>query len=168
MWVNLTQITGMIIRRISPEDNPIIAAIIRNVFIELEIPKTGTTYEDPELDKMFETYSVPGAAYFVVLCDGKVCGGAGIAPLKGANPTICELQKMYFAPKARSRGLGAMMIKKCLDFAKEQKFLHCYLETMPKMLAAQKLYEKTGFSYIKQPMGSTGHCSCQVWMLKSL
>lgn len=168
MWVNLTQIKGMEIRPIKAADNSAIAKIIREVFIELEVPKTGSTYEDPELDQMFETYSVPRAAYFVISCDGEVCGGGGIAPLKEGSATVCELQKMYFAPKARAKGFGRMLIKKCLDFAKAQEFQQCYIETMPKMLAAQKLYKKTGFSYINGPMGNTGHCSCQVWMLKDL
>jgi len=44
----------------------------------------------------------------------------------------------------------------------------CYLETMPYMTDAQKLYKKFGFEYIDAPMGCTGHTSCPVWMLKDL
>ena len=47
-------------------------------------------------------------------------------------------------------------------------FEKCYLETMPFMHAAQKLYLKSGFEYICASMGSTGHTSCPVWMLKEL
>jgi putative acetyltransferase len=39
---------------------------------------------------------------------------------------------------------------------------------MPYMKAAQKLYQKKGFEYIERPMGSTGHTSCSVWMIKTL
>jgi putative acetyltransferase len=39
---------------------------------------------------------------------------------------------------------------------------------MPFMHDAQKLYKKVGFEYISSPMGSTGHVSCPVWMLKDL
>ena len=60
------------------------------------------------------------------------------------------------------------MIKICLDRAREFGFEKCYLETMPYMKAAQKLYEKKGFEYIDAPLGDTGHYSCPVWMLKQL
>ena len=28
--------------------------------------------------------------------------------------------------------------------------------------------KKMGFEYIDHPMGNTGHCSCPIWMTKSL
>ena len=75
---------------------------------------------------------------------------------------------MYFSAEARGRGLGKEMMKVCLAFAREQKFTQCYLETLPYMKAAQKLYKRTGFKEINHRMGSTGHYSCDVWMLKEL
>jgi putative acetyltransferase len=60
------------------------------------------------------------------------------------------------------------MMKICLQSAKDFGFEKCYLETMPFMHDAQKLYKKVGFEYISSPMGSTGHVSCPVWMLKDL
>jgi putative acetyltransferase len=75
---------------------------------------------------------------------------------------------MYFLPETRGLGIGSQMMAKCLQSAKDFGFEKCYLETMPFMLDAQKLYKKTGFEYISSPMGSTGHTSCPVWMLKEL
>ena len=75
---------------------------------------------------------------------------------------------MYFLDQVRGRGLGQQMINHCLAFAKTKKFELCYLETLPYMEAAQKLYLKTGFAYIDGPMGSTGHTSCNVWLTKVL
>ena len=60
------------------------------------------------------------------------------------------------------------MIQKCLTQAKSYGYTDCYLETMPNMIDAQKLYKKWGFTYIDHPIGNTGHCSCPVWMVKSL
>jgi len=156
-----------IIRKIQPNDNLQIAEVIRKVLIELAVPKEGTAYADPQLDKMFETYNVPSAAYFVVDRNGKVLGGAGIGPLD-KEPETCELQKMYFLPETRGLGLGEKMIRKCLQFAKESGYKKCYLETMPNMKAAQKLYKKLGFEYLCEPLGDTGHTSCPVWMIKTI
>jgi putative acetyltransferase len=55
-----------------------------------------------------------------------------------------------------------------LEKAKEFGFEKCYLETLPNMLAAQKLYQKVGFQYLEEPLGCTGHSSCPVWMIKEL
>ena len=156
------------IRKIKKEDNQAVAALIRAVFDELDIPKVGTAYEDPYLDLMFEEYNKPKSVYYVVEKDGIVVGSAGIAPLANEAVSICELQKMYFLPETRGIGIGAEMMEVCLQSAKNFGYEKCYLETMPFMLAAQKLYKKAGFEYISAPMGSTGHDSCPVWMLKEL
>jgi putative acetyltransferase len=156
------------IRKIKKEDNSAVAALIRAVFDELNIPKVGTAYEDPYLDLMFEEYSKPKSVYYVVEKEGRIICSAGVAQLENEAETICELQKMYFLPETRGLGIGSQMMAKCLQSAKDFGFEKCYLETMPFMLDAQKLYKKVGFEYICSPMGSTGHTSCPVWMLKEL
>ena len=158
----------IIIREIQERDNLEIAKIVRDVLMEMGAPKVGTAYEDPQLDFMFETYNRPKAVYFVVEKDHKIVGGAGVSQLENGEETICELQKMYFLPEARGRGLGIQIIEKCLQSAKDFGFESCYLETMPYMEAAQKLYKKVGFEYLCQPLGNTGHTSCPVWMLKKI
>jgi putative acetyltransferase len=75
---------------------------------------------------------------------------------------------MYFLPDARGKGLGNLIIQKCLTHAKSFGYIYCYLETMPNMIDAQMLYKKWGFTYIDHPLGNTGHYSCRVWMVKSL
>lgn len=157
-----------VIRKIEKRDNQAVAELIRAVFDEMDIPKVGTAYEDPYLDLMFEEYSKPKSVYYVVESNGKIVGAAGVAPLENEAESICELQKMYFAPETRGLGIGSQMMDKCLRSAKEFGFEKCYLETMPFMHDAQKLYKKTGFVNIGAPMGSTGHVSCPVWMLKDL
>lgn len=158
----------MKIRLIERSDNNKVALVIRTVLEELNVPKIGTAYADPQLDCMFETYQEPRSAYFVVENNGEIMGCAGIAPLANSTQNICELQKMYFLPETRGLGLGTQMMDVCLNKAREFGFEQCYLETMPYMEAAQKLYKKSGFDYLDSPMGCTGHTSCPVWMIKKL
>lgn len=157
-----------IIRKIEQKDSADAANVIRTVLIEHNVPKVGTAYADASLDCMYETYTTEKSAYFVVEHDGKIIGGAGIAPLENGPSDTCELQKMYFLNEARGLGLGSKMMTKCLEAAKEFGFKSCYLETMPYMEAAQKLYKNTGFTYLDAPMGNTGHNSCPVWMILEL
>ncbi|WP_179339106.1 GNAT family N-acetyltransferase [Winogradskyella ludwigii] len=158
----------IVIREIEAKDNPKIAKAIRNVLVEMGVPKVGTAYEDEALDCMTETYNQPKKTYFVVASGDTIIGGAGISPLDNYEGNICELQKMYFMSEARGKGLGTEMMNKCLDFAKQAGFAQCYLETLPYMDDARKLYKKVGFKSIDKPLGNTGHYSCTVWMLKDL
>ena len=157
----------IVIREIEQKDNPKIARAIRSVLIEMGVPKVGTAYEDASLDCMAETYSHPKTRYFFLGQDEAILGGAGIAPLDNYEDNVCELQKMYFMPEARGKGLGTKMMNACLEFAKNAGFESCYLETMPYMDDARKLYKKVGFEFLEKPLGNTGHYSCTVWMLKT-
>ncbi|PCJ96911.1 MAG: GNAT family N-acetyltransferase [Flavobacteriaceae bacterium] len=157
-----------IIREIQQKDNTEVASVVREVLVEMGVPKVGTAYADKALDVMFETYNVPKATYFVVEDKNKIIGCCGVAQLENFVGNVCELQKMYFLKETRGRGLGAKMMEVCLKKARDYGFEKCYLETMPYMKAAQKLYKKTGFEYIDAPMGNTGHFSCPVWMLIQL
>lgn len=157
-----------IIRLIEKKDNPQIAKVIRTVLEDFKVPKVGTAYADTSLDCMFETYQKPKVAYFVVEENNKIIGGAGVAKLDNYEGNVCELQKMYFLPEARGRGIGAQMMEFCLAKAREFGFEKIYLETMEYMTHAQKLYKQAGFEYIESAMGDTGHYSCPVHMLKTL
>lgn len=160
--------SDIVIREIEPQDNEQIAAVIREVFISDNYPKTGTAFADKQLDFMFETYDKPKAVYFVVEENGKIIGGAGVSQLDNSTENICELQKMYFLHEARGKGIGFQMIQKCLEAATQLGFEKCYLETLPEMLVAQHLYKKAGFECLCAPMGNTGHSTCPVWMIKNL
>ncbi|MDT0688295.1 GNAT family N-acetyltransferase [Salegentibacter sp. F188] len=160
--------TALKIRKIQPEDNQEVAKVIREVLVEMGVPKVGTAYEDKALDDMYATYDSPRMEYFVVENEGKIIGCAGIAPLRDFEEEVCELQKMYFLPEARGKGLGTEMMDTCLKFAKNEGFQKCYIETLPYMEDARKLYKKTGFKNLEGPLGNTGHYNCTVWMIKEL
>jgi len=156
------------IREIQPKDNQSVAKVIRKVLVEMGVPKVGTAYEDKSLDDMFAHYDHDKMQYFVVEEEGEIIGGSGIGPLLNAEETISELQKMYFLPVARGRGIGAAMMNTCLHYAKSVGYKQCYLETLPYMENARQLYNRTGFRTLDKPMGDTGHYNCTMWMIKDL
>ncbi|MBP6127619.1 GNAT family N-acetyltransferase [Flavobacterium sp.] len=157
-----------ILREIEPKDNLKIASVIRNVFEELDAPKVGTAYADPHLNTLFEVYQDDTEIYFVVEKDEIILGGCGIGKLIDVEIKICELQKMYLAKEARGKGIAKELMQKCLTFAKQVGYDKCYIETLPFMKDAQKLYVKSGFTYIDGPIGATGHNACDVFMIKDL
>ena len=159
---------NIVIKEITTADDKQVAMVIRSVLTEFGVPKVGTAYADKTLDCMTETYNKPTSAFFVLEENGRIIGCAGIAQLDNFKGNVCELQKMYFLPEARGRGLGWQMMDICLEKAKEVGFKQCYLETLPYMEDARKLYKKVGFRYLDSRMGDTGHYSCNLWMIKDL
>lgn len=158
----------LVIRDIKPEDNPFLAVIIRNTLAEFDANHPNTVYYDPETDHLFELFREPRSRYFVAEINGELVGGGGIFPTDGLPADTCELVKMYLLPVARGHGLGRTLIEKCIHTADETGFKKIYIETMPELKQAMKVYEKFGFQYLKGPMGNSGHTGCSIWMLKTL
>jgi putative acetyltransferase len=156
------------IRPIQARDDDAVANIIRTVMPEFGANGPGFAIHDAEVGAMHAAYTRPRCAYFVVEVDGQVVGGGGVAPLENAEPDVCELRKMYFLPRARGRGAGEAMMARCLDAARAAGFRRCYLETLTGMDAAQRLYERSGFTRIPAPMGATGHFSCDRFFIRDL
>ncbi|OZG75276.1 GNAT family N-acetyltransferase [Hahella sp. CCB-MM4] len=156
------------LRPIEPSDNPDIAGIIRTVSIEYGLSAdNGYGVCDASVDHMYETYQVPGAAYWIVERGGRIFGGGGIAPLKGDSQTA-ELQKMYFLAECRGHRLGFRLAEMALTFATEAGYKQCYLETTAALSEAIALYQRMGFRQIASAMGCTGHSACEIRMLKAL
>ncbi len=155
----------MKIRPIQPTDNKALAVIIRDTLSEFGANHPGTVYYDPTTDSLYELFRMPGSAYFVVEAeDGKIVGGGGIFPTDGLPSDTCELVKMYLLPEVRGFGLGRTIIEKCLQSARDSGFSRIYLETMPELKQAVKVYEKFGFTYLCGPMGNSGHFGCDLHM----
>lgn len=156
------------IRPIKRSDNARVSRIIREVMTEFGAVGCGYSIEDPEVDNMFEAYPPEDSAFFVIEKEGQVVGCGGVGPLAGADDGVCELRKMYLLPEARGTGIGARLLKTCLDHARRLGFNECYLETLEHMTHARHLYRKYGFVTLDRPQGNTGHSSCNYWMIKDL
>ncbi len=155
-------------RTIQPADNAALAVIIRNALAEFGANKPGTVFYDSTTDALYELFRTPGSFYYVAEENGRLLGGAGIFPTAGLPEGVCELVKMYLHPDTRGRGLGRLLIDKCLAEARVIGYKKVYLETMPELRKAVRVYEKFGFKYLEGPMGNTGHFGCDVWMIKEL
>ena len=158
------------IRTIQIQDNPSIAQVIREVSKEFGLaPESGFAVADPILDDLYQVYAQPNAQYWVIEdANSHVVGGGGLSPLQG-DATVLEIQKMYFLPELRGLGFAKKILEKGFEFAQQQGFQSCYLETTQDLWQAIKLYEKLGFKHLSQPKGNTGHSHvCEVWMLKTL
>ncbi|MBI1344529.1 MAG: GNAT family N-acetyltransferase [Terrimonas sp.] len=156
------------IRNILPQDNPMLAAIIRNTLAEFGANHPGTVYFDAATDSLYELFQEPKSIYFVAEWNDQIIGGGGIFPTQGLPADTCELVKMYLLPEGRGKGIGQLLIARCIETAKTFGFSKIYLETMPELKQALKVYEKFGFRYLNAPLGNSGHFGCDLWMIRDL
>ena len=159
---------NIVIRTIQPADNPSLAKIVRDTLAEFGANHPGTVYYDASTDRLSEVFQKERSVYYVALMNNEIIGGGGIYPTDGLPNDTCELVKMYLLPQSRGIGLGRTLIEKCIEFAITAGYKNIYLETMPELKQALKVYEKFGFEYLKGPMGNSGHTGCSLWMLKTL
>jgi len=156
------------IRPIEQKDNLDIAKVIRGALEEFGANKPGTVYFDPTTDALFELFNTPGSYYYIATIDNKVVGGAGIFPTENLPKGTCELVKLYLHKDVRGTGLGKQLLNTAMQWAKENGYTQVYLESMPELSKAVTIYENVGFQRINQPLGNSGHCGCDIWMVKNL
>ena len=158
----------IVIRPIQKQDNLPLAKMIRNVFEEHDAPKFGTVYSDPTTDDLYSLFQTPKSFLWVAETENEIAGCCGIYPTPGLNENCTELVKFYLSPNARGKGIGKELMEKCIISAKESGYTQMYLESLPHFAKAVSMYEKQGFKQIDQPLGNSGHRTCNIWMVKEL
>jgi putative acetyltransferase len=154
------------IRPLELADVPAILSIIAAARAEYGIAERGIDLLEPADHALYATYHRRRTLYFVAVSAGEVVGGAGVAPLAGADPLTCELQRMYLRADARGLGIGGSLLQECLAAARRFLFVRCYLETVAQMRAALAFYGRNGFEDLPAPLGRTGHHHNDRWMVR--
>ncbi|MBQ6147026.1 MAG: GNAT family N-acetyltransferase [Clostridia bacterium] len=153
-------------RPICPQQDEAMARIVRRALEAHGLDIPGTAYFDASLDHLSAYYAQPGRSYYVLLRDGTVIGGVGLAPFDGL-PGCCELQKLYLAEDARGQGLGYEMIRFIEAKARAMGYRQIYLETHSHLSAAIHAYERLGYCRIDRPP-SVVHTTMDRFYLKAL
>lgn len=156
------------IRLIEPADVPAMLTIIADARAEYGMAGRVAELLEPADRALYATYQRQRSLYFVAAIDGEVVGGAGIAPLHGADPLTCELQRMYLRGKVRGHGVGHALLEQCLTAARQLLYVRCYLETISQMQDALGFYRRNGFQELGAPIGRTGHAHNDRWLVRPL
>lgn len=160
--------SGISFRNIEQKDNKEVAGLIRKVFREFKIDRPGTVYFDPTTDSLYELFQTPGSIYWIAEVCGRMAGGCGIFPTPGLPDGYAELVKFYLLAPWRGKGIGKMLMEKCIESAREMGYLHIYLESLPELEKAVSMYVRSGFRFIGNSLGDSGHFGCNIWMVKDL
>jgi GNAT superfamily N-acetyltransferase len=106
-----------LIRRLEAEDVSAILEIISACRREYGLESRVDSILEPTAYGILEVYRRERSRYFVAVIDGHIAGGGGIAPLGGANPQTCELQRMYLRPENRHLRVGHALFAACIEQA---------------------------------------------------
>jgi putative acetyltransferase len=155
-------------RQVKKSDNRALVKVIKTVFEEHDAPKNGTVYSDPTTNNLYELFRAPRSVLWVAETHKKVVGCCGVYPIKGLYPNCAEIVKYYIYKEYRGIGIGKELMNKCIESASEMGYTQLYLESLAVFSVAVSYYEKLGFLRLDEPLGYSGHTTCDIWMLKKL
>ncbi len=158
----------MKIRQVKESDNPHLAKMIKKVFEEHDAPKNGTVYSDPTTDHLYESFQIEKSVLWVAENNNKILGCCGVYPTTGLPEQCVELVKFYLPKESRGKGIGKILMEKSIDWAGKFGYSELYIESLPQFSKAVNMYQKQGFIKLNNPLGASGHTSCNIWMLKKL
>ena len=101
---------------------------------------------DSEIDNPLYKYSVPTGALFIATYHATPVGCIALQSLPEAG--TCEMKRLYVDTEYRKLGIGDALVKALLQEAKELDYTLMKLDTLERLQAAIKLYQKFGFETV--------------------
>ena len=100
-----------------------------------------------EIEQLEVKFAPPENA-LIIAFDGET--HAACVGIKKFSPEICELKRLYVRPQYRGSGLGRQLTEMMIEKAREKGYKYMYLDTMPGLEAAVRMYEHMGFYEIEK------------------
>ena len=111
---------------------------------------------DSEIDNPLYKYSAPTGALYIAFYNATPVGCIALQPLQEAQ--TCEMKRLYVAPAYRKLGVGDALVKVLLQEAQSLGYTTMKLDTLERLQAAIRLYQKFGFetvtAYYDNPLPS--------------
>ena len=111
---------------------------------------------DREIGNPLYKYSAPVGALFIAYYNAIPVGCIALQPLQEAQ--TCEMKRLYVSPAYRKLGVGDALVKVLLQEAQSLGYTTMKLDTLERLQAAIRLYQKFGFetvtAYYDNPLPS--------------
>ncbi|MBU3217821.1 helix-turn-helix domain-containing GNAT family N-acetyltransferase (plasmid) [Clostridium estertheticum] len=88
----------------------------------------------------------------IPVINGKAVGSIAIV---NADNETAQLRYFLLEPKTRGRGLGHKLVDRALDFCREKKYNHVFLETISFLEVARHIYASKGFKITQSHKNTT-------------
>lgn len=101
-------------------------------------------YED-ELKHLEKKYGKPSGRLYLLYVNDELAGCVGLRKL---DKEKCELKRLYVRPRFRGEKLGEMLLERIMGDARRIGYKYMYLDTLPFLTTAIKMYRRYGFEEI--------------------
>jgi len=101
---------------------------------------------DSEIDNPLYKYSAPVGALFIAYYNAIPVGCIALQPLHAIGD--CEMKRLYVVPAYRKLGVGDALVKVLFHEAQSLGYTTMKLDTLERLQAALKLYQKFGFETV--------------------
>jgi len=138
-----------------PDDAAIVRTLLREYAAALPVDLDFQDFE-AEVATLPGKYARPRGRLLLARDGNRVLGCIGMRPLAGSD---CEMKRLYVRPGARGLNLGRLLVERLLDEARNAGYTRMFLDTLPTMETAQRLYAQLGFeeteAYVFNPVAGT-------------
>jgi GNAT superfamily N-acetyltransferase len=90
-----------------------------------------------------------GRAAWIAEFNGQRAGCIFCVPVAD-DPAVAQLRLLLTLPSARGQGLGATLVRTCMDFARQAGYPRMQLWTQDVLAAARRIYLARGFTLIAE------------------
>jgi N-acetylglutamate synthase-like GNAT family acetyltransferase len=119
---------------------------------------------DEELANLPGKYAPPHGRLLLARANDAAVGCVALRPL--AESGICEMKRLFVRPAYRSFGVGRRLVEAIIAAAKELGYREMWLDTLPQMTSARRLYRELGFrpveAYCHNPVAGTDYLALQL------
>ena len=146
------------IRQANADDAKLIAVLgavtFYEAYFEQDDPPDLANYilDSFEPNKIRAEIENPNSTFFIIFLEESA---VGYAKMREASKADCiksensvELQRIYIVERVFGKGIGEILLKHCLETAKQKGFETLWLGVWEENKRAQKFYEKHGFQRV--------------------
>ncbi len=128
----------------SPAEIEVVRDLFREYASSLEVD-LGYQNFPSELAELPGAYASPDGRLLVAnVGDDR----AGCVAIRRLNDGVCEMKRLYVRPAHRGAAIGRQLVLAAIDVARGLGYREMWLDTLPTMSRAQKLYVELGFQKI--------------------
>lgn len=164
--INMTQITGLTIRRGTLEDAALLSELGAQTFSETfaadNTPEDMAAYLAASFNVARQTAELedPASTFLIAEVDGRAAGYAKLCEsetdeaVKGAKPV--ELVRLYVSREWLGRRIGEQLMRACVDEARQAGHETIWLGVWERNARAQAFYRKWNFRTVGEHMFQLG------------
>jgi len=101
---------------------------------------------DKEFSEFSSMYGPPYGVYLLSFLNNELAGGVGLRKLED---DACEMKRLYVYDQFKGKGIGRSLCEELIREAKKMGYKRMRLDSMKRLSAAIRLYERIGFKDIE-------------------